>query len=151
MLDRRDGGEGFHYYEHLSNFRRNFQVTAPLEPDHRVFEVDQRQVPTSLTAQIELQLAEKTQAADTRARTVLQPPPEQSAWLQTTEWVRYLQGHNLEAAAWLAALSDLVHKPILPSSELHHTLFPLQNFMLKTSITSETRSDQQCLPQPSLF
>jgi hypothetical protein len=44
------------------------------------------------------------QAADARVTTVLQPPPEQSAWLQTTEWVRYLQGHDLEAAAELIAL-----------------------------------------------
>jgi hypothetical protein len=51
-----------------------------------------------------VQLRDKTRASDKRARKVLQPPPEQSAWLQTTEWVRYLQGHDLEAAARLIAL-----------------------------------------------
>ncbi|KAH7418857.1 hypothetical protein BKA64DRAFT_717485 [Cadophora sp. MPI-SDFR-AT-0126] len=89
---------------HRSNFTRYFQVATLSEPDWGASGADQPPPPTSLEAQVELQLAEKIQAADARASTVLQPPPEQSAWLQTTEWVRYLQGHDLEAAARLIAL-----------------------------------------------
>lgn len=89
---------------HVSNFRRNFRVAIPLKPDQGALELEQPPPPTSLEAQVELQLAQRTRAADARATTFLQPPPEQSAWLQTTEWVRYLQGHDLEAAAQLIAL-----------------------------------------------
>jgi hypothetical protein len=53
-----------------------------------------------------MQLAEKTRVMDARATMVLQAPTELSTWLQTTEWVRYLQGHDLEAAARLIALPD---------------------------------------------
>jgi hypothetical protein len=53
-----------------------------------------------------MQLAEKSQVINARASTVLQVPPELSTWLQTTEWVRYLQGHDLGAAARLTALPD---------------------------------------------
>lgn len=49
--------------------------------------------------------------SDEAASSVLQRPPEQSAWLQTTEWVRYLQGRNLGAAAWLIALPHSSSKP----------------------------------------
>lgn len=76
----------------------------PLKPDQGAPEPEQPPPPTSLEAQVELQLAKRTQAADTRATTVLQPPPKQSAWLQTTEWVQYLQSHDLKAAAQLIAL-----------------------------------------------
>jgi hypothetical protein len=94
------------YYQtfYRSNFTRFFQVATPLQPDSRAPEADGPPLPASLKAQVELQLAERTRAVDARATTVLQPPPEQSAWLQTTEWVRYLQGHDLEAAAELIAL-----------------------------------------------
>ena len=90
------------YYQtfHVSNFRRNFRVAVPSEPPQRRPEAPL----TSLEARVELQLSEKTRALDERASTVLQPPLEQSAWLQTTEWVRYLQGHDLEAAARLIVL-----------------------------------------------
>jgi hypothetical protein len=88
---------------HVSNFRRNFRVATPPEPGQRGLEATAPPL-ASLEAQVELQLAEKIHAIDARANTVLQPPPEQSAWLQTTEWVRYLQGHDLEAAAQLIVL-----------------------------------------------
>jgi hypothetical protein len=93
------------YYQtfHVSNFRRNFRVAMPLKPDRGAPEPEQPP-PASLENQVELQLAKRTRAADARTTTVLQPPPEQSAWLQTTEWVRYLQGHDLEAEAQLIAL-----------------------------------------------
>lgn len=87
-----------------SNFTRFFEVATPLEPDFRAPKANRPPLPLSLEAQVELQLAEKTRALDARASTVLQPPPKQSAWLQTTEWVRYLQGHDLDAAAQLIAL-----------------------------------------------
>lgn len=89
---------------HVSAFRRYFRVATPSEPDQGASDADPPAPPTSLEAQVELQLAEKIRAAEARAPAVLQPPPEQSAWLQTTEWVRYLQGHNLEAAARLINL-----------------------------------------------
>jgi hypothetical protein len=89
---------------HHSNFTRFFQVTPPTCPS-------QTNLPpllptaTTLEAQVEMQLAQKLQAATTTASTlVLQPPAEPSLWLQTTEWVRYLQGYNLPAAAELIAL-----------------------------------------------
>jgi hypothetical protein len=72
---------------HVSNFRRNFRVAMLSEPDQGASELDQPPPPTSLEAQVELQLAEKIRAADARTSTVLQPAPEQSAWLQTTERV----------------------------------------------------------------
>jgi len=51
-----------------------------------------------------MQLAQKLQAATAAAGSVLQPPAEPSPWLQTTEWVRYLQGYNLLAATELITL-----------------------------------------------
>ena len=82
---------------HHSNFNRFFQVTPP--PSLPLLPTT-----TTLEAQVELQLAQKLQAATAAASSVLQPPAEPSLWLQTTEWVRYLQGHNLLAAAELIAL-----------------------------------------------
>lgn len=94
------------YYQtfHVSNFRRNFRVAMPSGPDQGASEPEQPPLPTSPEAQVELQLAAKMLAADARASLLLQSPAEQSAWLQTTEWVRYLRGHDLEAAAQLIAL-----------------------------------------------
>jgi hypothetical protein len=96
---------------HVSNFRRNFRVAVPLEPDEGRRSRSVLPPPASLEAQVELQLTEKMRLSDEAASTVLQHPPEQSAWLQTTEWVRYLQGHNLGAAAWLIALPHSSSKP----------------------------------------
>jgi hypothetical protein len=90
-----------------SNFTCFFQVATLLEPDWGASEAHQSLPPTLLKAQIDIQLAEKTRAADARASTVLPPPPKQSAWLQTMEWVWYLQGHDLDAAAQLIALPHL--------------------------------------------
>ncbi|KFY96576.1 hypothetical protein V500_02409 [Pseudogymnoascus sp. VKM F-4518 (FW-2643)] len=89
---------------HRSNFTRFFEVATPLEPNVRAPKANLLPPPLSLEEQVELQLAGKTRAFDERDSTVLQPPSEQSVWLQTTEWVRYLQGHNLGAAARLVAL-----------------------------------------------
>jgi hypothetical protein len=89
---------------HRSNFTRYFQVATLLEPDLRAPKANRLPPPATLEAQIELQLAEKMRVVDARASTVLQPPLEQSAWIQTTEWIRYLQGHDIEAAARLIAL-----------------------------------------------
>ncbi|KAL5344753.1 hypothetical protein ACLOAV_010150 [Pseudogymnoascus australis] len=96
---------------HVSNFRRNFRVAAPLELDEGRPSRAVPLPPASLEAQVELQLTEKMRVSDEAASTVLQLPPEQSAWLQTTEWVRYLQGHDLGAAAWLIALPHSSSKP----------------------------------------
>ena len=57
-----------------SNFTRFFQVATPLQPDSGAPEADQPPLPTSLEAQVELQLAERTRAADARATTVLHTP-----------------------------------------------------------------------------
>jgi hypothetical protein len=99
---------------HVNAFRRYFRVATPSESDQGASEADAPTPPTSLEAQVELQLTEKIRAGEARAPTVLQPPPEQSAWLQTAEWVRYLQGHDLEAAA---QLTDLPH-PSKPEPDL---------------------------------
>jgi len=124
---------------HKSNFQHYFWVATPSEPDRGVSEADQPPPPTSLKAQVELQLAEKIRAANTRASTVLQPPPEQSTWLQTTKWVRYLQGYDLEAAARLIALphsskpeQDLV--AILDS--LDRLIEQARNFVLQGKINA---------------
>jgi hypothetical protein len=63
---------------------------------------------------VEQQLSQKLDAATTAASSVLQPPSEPSPWLQTTEWVRYLEGHDLQAAAEMIALPH----PSEPESEL---------------------------------
>lgn len=96
---------------HVSNFRRNFRVAVPLELDNSATSSSPPPPPASLEAQVELQLTEKMRVSDEAASSVLQRPPEQSAWLQTTEWVRYLQGRNLGAAAWLIALPHSSSKP----------------------------------------
>lgn len=46
------------YYQtfHVSNFRRNFRVAMPLKPDQGAPEPEQPPPPTSLEAQVELQL-----------------------------------------------------------------------------------------------
>ncbi|KFY78874.1 hypothetical protein V499_02049 [Pseudogymnoascus sp. VKM F-103] len=96
---------------HVSNFRRNFRVAVPLELGNSATSSSPPPPPASLEGQVELQLTEKMRVSDEAASSVLQRPPEQSAWLQTTEWVRYLQGRNLGAAAWLIALPHSSSKP----------------------------------------
>jgi hypothetical protein len=57
-----------------------------------------------LRVQVELQLERRTQPVATAASSTFQQPPDLSAWLQTTQWAQYLQGHSLSAAAELAVL-----------------------------------------------
>src|SRR5436190_2328083 len=94
---------------HRSNFLRYFQVT-PLPTANN----SQQPLPATLEDQVEQQLAQKLDAATAAASRVLQPPAEPSAWLQTTDWIRYLEGHNLQAAAELIALPH----PSEPEPEL---------------------------------
>jgi hypothetical protein len=61
---------------HRSNFIRFFQVTPPLEIDRNLSKPSQQPLPTTLKAQVELQLAQKLQAANTIASLVLQSPSE---------------------------------------------------------------------------
>lgn len=75
---------------HRSNFTHYFQVATPSGPDPGTSKKEQLPLPISPEAQVELQLVGKMWVVDTRATTVLQPPAEQSTWLQTTEWARYL-------------------------------------------------------------
>jgi hypothetical protein len=93
---------------HHSNFIRFFQVTPPLSPSQTELpSLSPAHAPATLEAQVELQLAQKLQAATAAAASsVLQPPAEPSQWLQTTEWVRYPQGYSLSAAAELFALPN---------------------------------------------
>ena len=85
---------------HRSNFNCFFQVTPPPS----LLPPPPTPTTTTLEAQVEMQLAQKLQAATAAAGSVLQPPAEPSPWLQTTEWVRYLQGYSLPAAVELIAL-----------------------------------------------
>src|SRR5438045_878406 len=94
---------------HRSNFLRYFQVT-PLPTANN----SQQPLPATLEDQVEQQLAQKLDTATAAASRVLQPPTEPSAWLQTTDWIRYLEGHNLQAAAKLIALPH----PSEPEPEL---------------------------------
>jgi hypothetical protein len=94
---------------HRSSFLRYFQVT-PLPTANNI----QQPLPATLADQVEQQLGQKLEAATAAASSVLQPPAEPSAWLQTTDWIRYLEGHNLQAAAELIALPH----PLDPEHEL---------------------------------
>jgi hypothetical protein len=97
---------------HQSNFLHYFQVSPPPKPDAS----QEPPLPESATLehQVERQLAQRLDAATAATSLVLQPPAEPSAWLQTTEWVRYLEGHSLQAAAELIALPH----PSEPEPEL---------------------------------
>jgi len=96
---------------HRSNFLRYFQVTPPPNPNTSPQLPPQ---PATLEEQVEQQLSQKLDATIAATSSVLQPPSEPSPWLQTTEWVRYLEGHDLQAAAELITLPH----PSEPEPEL---------------------------------
>lgn len=91
----------FYQTFHRSNFLCYFQVALPPKTNTSLQLLLQTAI---LEDQVEQQLLQKLDAATATAGLVLQPPAEPSPWLQTTEWVRYLEGYNLQAAAELIVL-----------------------------------------------
>jgi hypothetical protein len=109
---------------HRSKFCRYFQVTPPAmleaEASTRIQQRDPAIDPSDvLRAQVELQLERRTQALAAKASSTFQPPPDLSAWLQTTQWAQYLQGHSLRASVLIC--------PALPLAFL---CLPLPSFAL---------------------
>jgi hypothetical protein len=145
---------------HRSNFCRYFQVTPPAllttEMSTRIRQQDPALDPSDvLRAQVKLQLERRTQAVAAAVNSTFQPPPDLSAWLQTTQWAKYLQGHCRSAAAELAALPrtakpepDLVllyqrvdtvshHKPLLTAEPMvsFSSILSVQQILPSTSVS----------------
>jgi hypothetical protein len=87
---------------HRAGFVRYFQVAVPNPPSKP--EIDQSAPPVTLASQVEYQLAQKLQDQEAVTTSICKAPPEPSGWLQTTEWIRYLEGHDLKLVAQLIAL-----------------------------------------------
>jgi hypothetical protein len=96
---------------HRSNFFRFFQVTQPKPRSNATTltaldeEAIERQ-PVGIQEQVEQQLAARLRNIDSAQRAALQAPRpyEVSSWLETTQWSKYLRGHDLSLAARLIDL-----------------------------------------------
>jgi hypothetical protein len=70
---------------------------------------------------------------------VLQPLAEPSAWLQTTDWIRYLESHNLQAAAKLIALphpSEPEPEPVALLDALDRLVDQARNSILQGKVNA---------------
>lgn len=90
-------------------------------------------IPLSLEDQITLQLAQKLNATEPSLPGHSRHYTQVSPWLDTTQWTRYTQGHDLQEAARLIRLPDS-YRPVGSTSVQtvdsadHHLLVILESF-----------------------